>query len=219
MIPIRSKRVLVFGDSIAWGAGDDEQGGWVERLKLWFQQTGKFHEIFNLGCPGEATRRILGRVDAESKARLRPENIKRDVIILQLGLNDSQITLEENKNRTDIVVFRQNVQDCIDISHRYSTNVIIVGPQYIDEEKTVPLLWNKEKAYRNSEISRYNEELRGICEKEKLLFIDLFATLGDGFKDTLADGVHPGPAGHEMIYQLVHDKAKGMLLPKESQTP
>jgi lysophospholipase L1-like esterase len=67
-------RILVFGDSIAYGAWDTA-GGWVDRLKSdAHRQTVASRglrklQIVNLGIGGDTSTKILKRVPAEIEAR------------------------------------------------------------------------------------------------------------------------------------------------------
>ena len=54
-------KILVFGDSVAWGAFDNEKGGWVERLKTHFLQNYEEHRIgvYNFSVSSNDTRDVL----------------------------------------------------------------------------------------------------------------------------------------------------------------
>ena len=57
-------KILVFGDSIAYGANDYELGGWVNRLRLDFDKKTDYEiEVFNLGRSGEISEEVLNRFD------------------------------------------------------------------------------------------------------------------------------------------------------------
>ena len=42
------KSVCVFGDSIVWGGGDSENGGWVSRLKKYLENSEYEIELYSL---------------------------------------------------------------------------------------------------------------------------------------------------------------------------
>jgi acyl-CoA thioesterase-1 len=77
-------KIGVWGDSIAWGSADDEQGGWVSRLR---QYVDNEHEsgptVYNLSVRGDKVKDVLKRFNREYKA-IRPETV-----ILAIGINDS----------------------------------------------------------------------------------------------------------------------------------
>jgi lysophospholipase L1-like esterase len=86
-------RILVFGDSIAYGAWDT-QGGWVERLKCDAHlQTAQSRganklQIINLGIGGDTSTKILKRMHDEIVARKDPKWPL--ALIIGLGINDER---------------------------------------------------------------------------------------------------------------------------------
>ena len=54
--------ICIFGDSISWGAWDLEAGGWVNRLKLYFDnQPDPQIRVYNLGISGDRVGDVLKR--------------------------------------------------------------------------------------------------------------------------------------------------------------
>jgi len=56
-----STRICVFGASIAWGAWDPDGGGWVTRLRRYFEINDYDIEVYNLGVSGNTTKDLLKR--------------------------------------------------------------------------------------------------------------------------------------------------------------
>ncbi len=86
--------VLVFGDSIAYGAWDEE-GGWVERLKRYLHHRttsyGEYHLVYNLAVSGETSRGILERLEGEAIKGL-GEGLFDEVVVLGLIRVDKRKT-------------------------------------------------------------------------------------------------------------------------------
>ena len=65
--------ICVFGDSIAWGAVDPENGGWVNCLRNYFEskslRVDQDTDVYNLGISGDNTNDLLARFDVEVRAR------------------------------------------------------------------------------------------------------------------------------------------------------
>jgi len=61
--------ILIFGDSITWGAYDPEQGGWATRLRNYFEAKNHDVDVYNLGISDDITSGLLNRVEAEVKSR------------------------------------------------------------------------------------------------------------------------------------------------------
>ena len=79
--------VLIFGDSITYGAWDRE-GGWAKRLRSFLDEkqlsdSNIFYTTYNLGISGENTDDLLKRIDSEIKPRL--DESEETVIIFAIG--------------------------------------------------------------------------------------------------------------------------------------
>ena len=83
--------ICVFGDSIAWGAVDPENGGWVSSLRNYFEskslRADLDTDVYNLGISGDNTDDLLERFDVEVEAR------KPDTIVFAIGINDAQFLI------------------------------------------------------------------------------------------------------------------------------
>src|SRR4028119_281376 len=83
-------KLVVLGDSIVYGFGDPEGGGWVERLRRqWMQPESPGHVLYNLGVRGDGVKQIQERVEQEFRHRGELKNRVPDAIILSVGVNDS----------------------------------------------------------------------------------------------------------------------------------
>jgi len=177
-------QILVFGDSIVYGAWDRE-GGWVERLRKFLFD--KEFLVYNLGVSGDTTEDLLNRFEFEAEQRL-DEN-EETIIIFSIGINDTLRTSPEK--------FKENIRKLIGLAQKFTQKIIFVGLTPVDEEKT---------EYKNEYIQQYNEIIKSICSENKLLFIDI---LGDwqetNYKILLEDGLHPNSQGHEKIFIKVKE--------------
>jgi lysophospholipase L1-like esterase len=199
-------RILVFGDSIVWGADDTKYGGWVNRFKIWFKTTGKFNEVFNLGNSGEISAQLLKRIENESKARIKPEYKEKDIIIIQAGQNDSLFIHSKNNLRVSTKDFEDNLQELINIAQKFSSKIVFLGLTPVEEAKVSPIPWNADKSYKNEYIQEYNQIVKRVCEENKIHFIEVFDDwLKMDYKKLLEDGLHPNSAGHEKIFKTIKD--------------
>ncbi|MDP2671865.1 MAG: GDSL-type esterase/lipase family protein [bacterium] len=182
--------VVVFGDSITWGAFDTEAGGWVERLKTHLYNKNPDVYIYNCGVSGDFVSHLLSRVEVEAKAR-RPEKV-----ILAIGINDSPHS--ENPQGTRIPDFQEQYKELLEKVQSFTKNIIIVGLTNVDEEV--------DEYYKNQEIKKYDEVVKRIAEESNLPFVEFFGVLE---KDDLADGLHPNAKGHKKILKKVLEKLEG----------
>ena len=190
-----SKTINIFGDSIAWGAFDD-QGGWADRLKNYLMMKGRvdYSEVYNLGISSENSDKLLKRFASENEAR------NPDVIMIAVGVNDSQYVKSKNNPRVSLEKLEQNLLEMI--KQARGREIIFVGITSVDESKVRPIPWSPVKYYDNGNITIYNAKIKEICGKSGLLFIEMQDLLKD---EDLEDGLHPNSKGHEKMFLRVKD--------------
>jgi len=195
--------ILVFGDSIAAGAWDIE-GGWVARLKKHFfkrildTKLSEYHEIHNLGIPGDISSDIVVRFENETNAR-KWEDLE-TIIIFEFGINDSAMIVNTNSNWVDKKIFYEDLQILVTKAKKYTENIIVLGLTPIDELQVNPIPWDTKKAYIKSEIKKYDLILNNFCGENNIIYIELYNKLN---KADLTDGVHPNTTGHQIIFYEV----------------
>ena len=188
---------MIFGDSIVYGVGDIEMGGWVNRLRLHYDEKYDYDcRIFNMGIPGEITEETLKRFENECEYRFDKE--QRNIIVFAVGINDTQDI--SGTNRVKLEDFEINISKIIEKARQYSSDILFVGLTNVDESKVVPIPWNSIKSYFNEKIIRFDSTLEKICNGENVLYIKLYDLLS--LKD-LYDGLHPNSFGHDKMYDKI----------------
>ncbi|NTU66654.1 MAG: hypothetical protein HGB08_01895 [Candidatus Moranbacteria bacterium] len=196
------KKILIFGDSISWGAFDDEKGGWVERLKTRYLDTfseGKRIGVYNLSVSSNNTAGVLETIesDIEKFNKIEPEEY---TLIFSIGSNDPVYVDTKDNVGVPFDSYRSNLEKIVEISKKYSNDIVFTGLMIVDEEKTKP--WSENEYWENEDMKRYNDEIENICKKYDLDFIPLWDVLT---KEDLSDGLHPNAKGHEKIYRRVEN--------------
>lgn len=185
--------ILIFGDSITYGAWDDEKAGWINRLRLILEnKNDHYYNIFNLGIPGDTTINVKERFNYECKHRY---NINaQTIIIFSIGINDSYIV--DGKNNVSILDFKKNILDLINMAKEYTQNILFIGLSKVDESQVNPLSWDDNISYLNKEILKFDKELESICYQNKIAYLDIFDLLEIS---DLKDGLHPNNVGHKKM--------------------
>lgn len=117
--------LLIFGSSITWGAWDKE-GGWAQRLKSFCDNKAvetnysNYTAVYCLGVSGDNTADLLERFDIEVKVRQDEE--EDTLILIEIGINDSQFVLDDNKHRVSPEEYRQNLLTLINKSKQHGAN-------------------------------------------------------------------------------------------------
>jgi lysophospholipase L1-like esterase len=205
-------RILVFGDSITYGAWDKE-GGWVGRLRKFLDEknlprlskSGFYCLVYNLGISGNTTEDLLKRFEPEINDRL----MKGDemTLILSIGINDCQF----NPSRKDFKIspqkFQDNIKKLLNLARKFSSKIIFVGLTPVDEKITTS--WHTDECYKNEYIKKYNEIIKSVCKENKITFVEIFEEwIKSDYKNLLYDGLHPNSKGHLKIFQAVKNMIK-----------
>jgi len=187
-------RYLAFGDSITFGVGDPEGGGYPPRLEALLEARGEDATVLNFGIPGETTAEGLSRID-----EVLDEG--GDMLLLMEGTNDIGARISPE-------TIRFNLQE---MARRAETEGLLVTHLTI-----VPRLPTANFDGSN----RVTGELAGLIRElawsrgedladpfEVLLFrTPSFEQLYVGGDDRL----HPNPSGYDVLAQVVADALEGV---------
>ena len=206
-------QILVFGDSIAYGAWDRE-GGWVQRLRRFLEKKMASDQevsyaVYNCGVSGDTTADLLKRFEVECYARYHEsvEIYKESFIVFfSIGMNDTQFLNNKASIRISKDEFKNNIKKLIELARKFTSNIIFVGFQPIEESKVSPLPWNRNISYKYDYVEMYDKIVQSICKETNLPFIDIFNQFSKtDYKKLLEDGVHPNSEGHKKIFEIVKE--------------
>ena len=189
--------ICIFGDSITWGAVDPENGGWVARLRSYFETNDDYDiAVYNQGVSGDNSGDLLIRFNVECTAR------EPQIIIFAIGTNDSQYILSRDNPRVSLEKFQNNLVTLINQAKKFSDKIVLVGLTKVDESKMMPTPWATEKFYDNDNITRYNSVIEKVCAESGLPFINLLDLLEISDLD---DGLHPNSEGHKKMFLRIKE--------------
>lgn len=197
-------KAVVLGDSIVYGFGDTEGGGWVERLRRqWMSPDSVGPILYNLGVRGNRVIQVRDRLEQEFRHRGELRNRLPDVTILSVGLNDSaRVQSFNGRNYTEFSEFETTLHNMLDQAQQLC-QVLFVGMVPVDESK---MPFQGCLYYTLADQYRYKEATRLACLDRNIPYLDLFETwLNRGehwYKSHLcSDGLHPNVAGYEALLE------------------
>ncbi|HMY80652.1 MAG TPA: GDSL-type esterase/lipase family protein [Candidatus Absconditabacterales bacterium] len=194
-------KILVFGDSIAWGAFDNEKGGWVERLKTSFLQDYNDQGIgvYNLAVSSNDTRGVLKFLESDINKidAIEPEEY---ILLFSIGSNDPRYIDTPGNVFIPQDEFKRNLQKIIMTAKKYSKQIFFTGLMGVDDKLTQP--WNENEFWQNKDIERYDEIIANVCKENQVHFIPLMHVINES---DLSDGLHPNTEGHKKIHHHIKE--------------
>ncbi len=201
-----SKKVIAVGDSLVYGYGDSEGGGWVERLRRGYldpQQSGPI--IYNLGVRGDGVARVAKRLEREFCDRGELRHRTPDLLVLSVGINDcARAGHPHGRPVTDRESFSQTLKQLL-IQSRQLCPVFFVGMVPVDASA---MPYANILYFSRTEQQHYNQITRQLCEVHQIPHLDLFKRWSEESEDWVrdrlcADGIHPNSLGYRTILETV----------------
>lgn len=198
---------IIIGDSIAYGIGDFENGGWATMFKILIINKDDSKICNNFvqiaGFPGATSQDILNKIDSILNSFKYDEFNNR--VILSIGVNDTKFFNDDFKVIRDN--YKLNMRKIIKKITDKGFELIVLGLTRIeiDELDSKPF-----KFYNNRNIKEYDNDLRIIlendrilkelCSENKIKYIPMQDVLQ---KEDFIDGLHPNTNGHKKIYEKI----------------
>ena len=199
-------RILALGDSLIYGFGDPEGGGWVERLRRrWMSPEHQGHVLYNLGVRGDKVEQVSHRLEHEFRHRGELRHRVPDGIILSVGVNDSaRLSRANGRNFTDFEDFQANLHTLLDRAQQLS-QVFFVGMTPVNPAQ---MPFSGCLYYNHEDQHRYKEATRLSCLERRIPYLDIFDLwLARGQEWWLprisSDGLHPNSAGYAALLEDV----------------
>ncbi|PSB01054.1 GDSL-type esterase/lipase family protein [Merismopedia glauca] len=202
-------KILAIGDSIIYGYGDSEGGGWVDRLKRqWMLADNSGHVIYNLGVRGNGVKQVSDRLESEFRQRGELRNRFPDALIISVGVNDTaRLGHSNGRNFTPLADFETEVAHLLDNSLRLIPNqplqdrVLFVGMVPVDEEK---MPFSNSLYFSNSDQYQYKQVIKQACQTRNIPYLDIFdlwCKRGTNWcrQHLSQDGLHPNSRGYQAL--------------------
>lgn len=196
MPKLNFKQIIIFGDSISWGKGDLDKGGWPNRLKMSLYSKNEFVEVLDASVPGDTTRELVGRFSRETQVR------NPNIIIFAIGINDSQYHKTPDNHKVELDEFEKNLNQLAKQARHFTDNIVFVGLSKVDESKTTPIYDITLTYYTNESIKTYDQKIKEVARANNLTYIPVFSLLEEL---DLPDGLHIAATGHQKIKNKVEE--------------
>lgn len=199
---IHPKKVVMIGDSLVYGYGDTEGGGWVERLRRrWMDPEQPGPIIYNLGVRGDGVQRVATRLEREFELRGELRRQVPDFLVLSVGINDSaRLGKPTGRPMTDEITFTRELNGLLDQAMQLCPT-FFVGMVPVNE---VAMPYADILHFSNTDQAHYSQMTRYACESRQIPYLDIFQkwrAKGDAWcnERLCGDGLHPNVLGYRTL--------------------
>ena len=200
------KKVIAIGDSLVYGYGDSEGGGWVERLRRAHMDPEQPGPIFyNLGIRGDGVSQVAKRLEQEFCDRGELRHRTPDVLILSVGINDSaKAGRATGRPVTDIDTFTHEMQQLLSQASQLCP-VFFVGMVPVNE---AVMPFANILYFSRAAQARYRDVTRQLCQQQRIPYLDLLTQRSQHSDEWMCDrlctdGLHPYALGYRTILDAV----------------
>ncbi|MEM9264192.1 MAG: GDSL-type esterase/lipase family protein [Cyanobacteria bacterium P01_F01_bin.13] len=200
------KKVVMVGDSLIYGYGDTEGGGWVERLRRqWMDPAQPGPIIYNLGVRGDGVQQVSARLESEFKLRGELRRRVPDLLVLSVGLNDcARLGRPTGRPMTDEVTFTRELHSLLEQA-KLLCPTFFVGMVPVNE---APMPYADVLHFSNIDQTHYNQITRHACEAQQIPYLDLYQqwrSQGEAWcnERLCLDGLHPNVLGYRTLMEDV----------------
>ncbi len=184
------KLFFFFGDSVTLGVDDAPAGGWVARLAGKAAQKGLNvppDTFYNMGVRKNSSRSILERWESEYRARA----MEGCPVTLVFCFGTVDMAAPHAVPNVPIGESAANAREILVKAREFGDVLLVSAPPVKNEE-------------HDQRIEALCTAYAAIAKSVGVPFVDIYHPLKEtGYIDELADGIHPGPSGNEMIAELL----------------
>lgn len=199
--------LVALGDSITFGSGDSSKKGYIDRLKILFEERYRIPlKVSNYGVPRYTSENLLEKLQNNE---IISEIRNADYIVLYIGTNDFRKSVQHQWEFFD-------PKKAAEGKTKFSVNLHKLLLQIRNENPEAPIfvlgLYHPYSQYEKSHeiltsICEWNQEIQNTTRQfENAIFvptIDLF--LNKPKKKYFSDSLHPNSRGHQLISERLFE--------------
>ena len=181
-IKVQDENIVFFGDSITEGYN----------VKEFFDE----YRVVNSGISGNTTNDLINRIDSDLY------DYNPSVVIIQIGTNDLRANIKDeeiiNNLKTIIKGIRKN---------RKNASILIESIYPLNRDMDTEYWNGVNEEYNNKHIIKLNKDIKELCKKEHIKYIDVYTSLLDDNKNLKEiyskEGLHLTDLGYYKVTKII----------------
>lgn len=179
------KKILVLGDSVAWGIGDSEALGWAGRIRQHLESSKSSWQVFNFAFTEEDFSSLF------KVASVYLQNIQPDLVLLAIGQSD--LPANQIFDAVETARWREQFTNLLlDIKSK-QPKLIVLGMTEVKPKNDFG--WSPQL------ISEGNGILQEITKQNKTAWLDL--TVGLSAREFNHNGIYPTKSGYQKLFPVI----------------
>jgi len=200
---ITDLKILFQGDSITDG-NRTRNNDWNHLMghgyqyiissKLWFEQPERKFHFINRGVSGHKVPDLAARWQTDTL------DIDPDVLSILIGINDANEAVKDNPHYTT-ESYKEGYRDLLIRTKKDNSNIkFVICEPFLLPVGTIKDKWNR----WHEEVSARQVVTKAIAQEFDAVFVPFQSAFDEALKKAPADywiwdGIHPMPAGHELM--------------------
>ena len=178
----QDENIVFFGDSITEGYN----------VKEFYDE----FRVVNSGISGNTTEDLINRIDRDLY------NYNPSTVIIQIGTNDIRASIKDeeiiNNLKTIIKGIRKN---------RKNASILIESIYPLNRDMDAEYWNDVNPDYNNKHIIKLNNDIKELCKKESIKYIDIYTSLLDNNKNLKEvyskEGLHLTDLGYYKVTRII----------------
>ncbi len=181
-VKAQDENIVFFGDSITEGYN----------VKEFYDE----YRVVNSGISGNTTNDLIDRIDSDLY------DYNPSVVIIQIGTNDIRARIKDeeiiNNLKTIIKGIRKN---------RKNSSILVESIYPLNRDMDTEYWNGVNEEYNNKHIIKLNNDIRKLCKKEHIKYIDVYSYLLDDNKNLKEvyskEGLHLTDLGYYKVTKII----------------
>lgn len=186
-LKVQDENIVFFGDSITEGYN----------VKEFFEE----YRVVNSGISGHTTENLIERIDSDLY------DYNPSIVVIQIGTNDIRSGIKDEDIINNIKKIIKGIR-----KNRHNARILIESIYPLNREMDLEYWKDVNTDYNNKHIIKINNELKKICKKEHIKYIDVYNKLLDdngNLKNIYSkEGLHLNDLGYYKVTKVIKEYLK-----------